>query len=219
MSVSEAYDAAMEIAQDPAKLDPRTISTSYLFRAIDDALTPEQMSTLANTVIDNYYPVTVRRGKSFSKEDYIPEPGKVPYNRYSITESAILQLSQTGLDNDVQTLTELFETSIANDQFAHVRGEDDFLPKIADSLDHALCRAGTWTSDKGWHEVTDRNRLQLFTRDILPRLTAAMGVFTVKLDALPVVDNERYADFSHSFTLDRLQRMVGIASELEALSS
>lgn len=219
MSVSEAYAFVMEVAKNPSKLDPEIVNTDYLYRAVDDALTPEQMSVLANTVIDNYYPVAVRQGKSFKKEDYVPEPGKVPYNNYSITESAIVQLSQTGLESDIETLTALFENSIANDQFAHLRGEDDFMPKIADSLDHALCKAGIWTVDKGWHEVTDRERLQLFTQTILPRLTAAMGVYTTKVDALPVVDDEKYAAFSHSFTLDRLQRMVGIASELEALAA
>lgn len=219
MSVSEAYAAVMEIAQDPSKLDPKTVNTDYLFRAVDDALSPEQMSVLANTVINNYYPIAVRQGKSFKKEDYVPEPGKVPYNKHSITESAIIQLSQTGLESDIETLAALFESSIANDQFAHVRGENDFMPKIADSLDHALCKVGTWTVDKGWHEVNDRERLQLFTGDILPRLTAAMGDYTAKVDALPYVGDEKYAAFNHSFTLDRLQRMVGIASELEALAA
>lgn len=219
MSVSEAYAAVMEIAQDPSKLDPKTVHTDYLYRAVDDALTPEQMSELANTVINNYYPIAVRQGKSFKKEDYVPEPGKVPYNQHSITESAIIQLSQTGLESDIETLTALFESSIANDQFAHVRGEDDFMPKIADSLVHALCKAGTWNADKGWHEVTNHERLQLFTQTILPRLTSAMGVYTSKVDALPYIGDEKYAAFNHSSTLDRLQRMVRIASELEALAT
>ncbi len=219
MSVSEAYAVVMEIAQDPSKLDPKTVNTDYLYRAVGDALTPKQMSVLANAVINNYYPIAVRQGKSFKKEDYVPEQGKVPYNNYSITESAIIQLSQTGLESDIETLTSLFESSISNDQFAHVRGEDDFIPKIADSLDHALCKAGIWTVDKGWHEVTDRDRLKLFSQAILPRMTAAMGVYTTKVDALPIVGDEKYAAFSHSFTLDRLQRMVGIASELEALAA
>ncbi len=219
MSVFEAYAAVIEIAQDPSILDTKIVNTNYLFRTLDDTLAPEQMSVLANTVINNYYPVTVRQGMSFEKENFVPEPGKVPYNWHSITESAIVQLSETGLECDIETLTALFESSIANDQFAHVRGEDDFMPKIADSLDHALCKAGIWNVDKGWHEVTDRERLQLFTQTILPRLTAAMGVYTAKIDALPVVGDEKYAAFSHSFTLDRLQRMVGIASELEALAA
>lgn len=219
LSVSEAYNAMMEIAQDPSKLDPRVVNTSYLFRALGGAVSAEQMSTLATILIDTYYPVTVRQGKSFEKDNYVPEPGKVPYNRYSITESAIVQLSQTGLESDIETLTALFESSIAKDQFAHVRGEDDFTPRILDSLDHALCKAGTWTVDKGWHEVTNRERLQLFTQTILPRLTAAMGAYTAKVNALPYAGDEKYAAFSHSFTLDRLQRMVGIASELEALAA
>lgn len=219
MSVDEAYDAVMKIAGDPSKLDPAIVNTDYLFRIVDDALPPEQMSLLANTVINAYYPVTVRKGLSFEKEDYKPELGKVPYNQHSITESAIIHLGLTGLESDIDTLTTLFENSIANDQFSHVRGEDDYMPKIADSLDYALCKAGTWTVDKGWHEVTDRERLQLFTQTILPRMTAAMGVYTAKVDALPVVGDEKYAAFSHGFTLNRLQRMVGIASELEALAA
>lgn len=93
------------------------------------------------------------------------------------------------------------------------------MPKIVDSLDHALCKAGTWTVDKGWHEVTNPARLRLFTGSILPRLTAAMGVYTAKVDALPIVDDEKYAAFSHNFSLNRLQRMVRIAAELEALAA
>lgn len=219
MSVSEAYDAMMEVAQDPSKLDPKVVNTNYLFWALEGALPVERMSTLATTLIDTYYPVTARQGMSFEEDNYVPEPGKVPYNRHSITESAIVQLSQTGLESDIETLTALFENSIANDQFAHVRSEDDFMPKIADSLSQALCKAGTWTVDKGWCEVTDRERLQLFTQTILPRLTTAMGAYTAKVDALQVVGGEKYAAFSHRFTLDRLQRMVGIASELEALAA
>lgn len=218
MSVAETYAAVMEIAQDPSKLDPKVVNTNCLFGALDKALPPQQMSILATTLIDAYYPVTVRQGKSFEKENYVAEPGKVPYNRHSITEAAIIELGQTGLESDIETLTTLFESSIANDQFAHVRGEGDFMPKIADSLDHALCRAGTWTVDKGWHEVTDRKRLQLFTQTILPRMTAAMGTYTAKVDALPHIGGEKYAAFSHRSTLDHLQRMVGIAAELEALT-
>lgn len=219
MSVSEAYAAVMEIARDPSRLDPQTVSTDYLYRVVEGALTPEQMSELSNTVIENYYPVTVRQGKSFRKEDYILEPGKVPYNRYSITEAAILRLSLTGLESDIEALTTLFESSVDNNQFAHVRGEDDFMPKIVDSLNNALCKAGVWTVDKGWHKVADHKRLRLFTQTTLPRLINAMGGYTAKVDNLPYVDDEKYAAISHSFALDGLQRMVGIASELEVLAA
>lgn len=93
------------------------------------------------------------------------------------------------------------------------------MPKIVDSLNNALCKAGVWTVDKGWHKVADHKRLRLFTQTTLPRLINAMGGYTAKVDNLPYVDDEKYAAISHSFALDGLQRMVGIASELEVLAA
>ncbi len=218
MSVSEVCAVVMGIAQDPSKLDPKTRETDYLFRVVNDALSPEQMSTLATTILSTYYPITVRKDASYDK-DYTPEHGKVPYCQRSLTEAAISHLGSTGLERDIETLTALFESSIANDQFSQIRRENDYMTAITNSLHHALCETGTWSADKGWHGVTDIDVLQRFQQVVIPRLTAAMGIYTAKVNALPYVNDEKYAAFNHSFTLDHLQKMVELASELEALAA
>ena len=219
MSVEEAYEFVLEIAQDPAKLDPKIVQTDYLFRVVDDALAPAQMSTLATAVINAYYPATVRKGLSFEKEDYKPEPGIVPYNQHSLTESAILQLGLTGRTEDTNTLLELFEQSVENDLFSHKRGEDDYMSKIVDSLSYGLTKAANWSGDKGWHEVTDKSTVAHFRDTIVPRLVATMGAYTAKVESIGEVGGERYAAIGHSFALSRAQEIVELTDELTALAA
>lgn len=219
MSVEETYKTVMEIAQDPANLDPKIVNTDGLFRMLKGAITPEQLSTLANTVVETYYPATVRKGLSFDKENYKPEPGKIPYNQHSLTEYAILHLGATGLTRDTDTLIALFEESVENDQFSHKRGEDDYMSKVVDSLHYALTDVGTWSPEKGWHEITDESKVSYFKQSVVPRLIASMGSYTAKILAIGEVDGERYAEIGHHFALSRAQNMVALTDELTALSS
>ncbi len=218
MSVSEAYAAVMEIAQDPSKLDPKTVCADYLFRVVKDALTPEQRSVFANTVIDNYYPVAVRQGMSLKNEEYVPKPGEVPKKWRSIIESAIFELSETGLESDIETLTVLFEGSIANGLFVHEQGSD-FMSNIAAGFEVALLKAGTWTADKGY-KVTDRERLQLFTQTILPRLITSLVKYTIKIDEIPTADkNKNMYSARCGIIHERLWRTIRFAFELEAYAA
>lgn len=218
MSVEETYDFALEIAQDPAKLDPKISETHHLLLALDGALTPEQMSALATTAVNAYYPVTVRKGHLSSREeDYKPEPGKVPYNQHSLTESAIMQLGRTGRIEDTNALLELFEVSVEGNLFSHIRGEDDYMSKIVDGLQDGLMGTASWSTEKGWHNITDRNMIAHFQSTVIPRLVAAIGTYTEKVKAIGEIDGESYATVKHRATLSRAQKVVELTDELMAL--
>ncbi len=93
------------------------------------------------------------------------------------------------------------------------------MPTITDSLTNAVSKTGIWTIDKEWNGVTDPALLRHFTQTIIPRLNVAMRVYRTKVVELPSVDGKKYARVSQDITLERLRKIIIIASELEAVAS
>ncbi len=218
MSVDEVYKAMMEIASDPEKLHPKSLHTDYIFRILEGAATPQQMSALAIKAIESYYPITVRKGLLFDADDPSLELLKVHYNQHSLVERAISVLGATGLPKDIEFLAGLFKSSVKNDQFSHQRGEDDYLQGIVASLNHSLSKNAKWSLDQDWYEITNHDGLKYFREDIIPTILKSVAEYTKKVESIGEINGERHAEIVHAFVMNKVENLVKLSDKLNTLA-